>query len=47
MSFAATWMHLEIVILREVSEIQKDDCDTAYMQNLWNRAQMSLFIKKK
>ena len=34
MSFAATWMHLEIVILREVSEIQKDDCDTAYMQNL-------------
>ena len=34
MPFAATWMHLETVILREVSETQKDDCDTAYMQNL-------------
>ena len=32
MSFAATWMDLEIVILSEVSQIQKDKYhDTAYM----------------
>ena len=32
MSFAATWMDLEIVILSEVSQIQKDKYhDSAYI----------------
>ena len=35
MPFAATWMELEILILREVSQKEKDiACDTAYMWNL-------------
>ena len=34
MPFAATRMDLEIVILSEVSQTQKDNYDTAYMQNL-------------
>ena len=35
--FAETWMHLEIIILSEVSQAEKDKHnDTAYMQNLKN-----------
>ena len=37
MPFAETWMHLEINILSEVSQAEKDKHnDTAYMQNLKN-----------
>ena len=34
MPFAATWMDLEIIILSEVSQIEKNKYDTAYMGNL-------------
>ena len=34
MSFAATWMDLEIVILSEVSQTEIDKYDIAYMWNL-------------
>ena len=34
MPCAATWMDLETVIQSEVSQTQKDDYDTAHMQNL-------------
>ena len=34
MPFMATWMDLEIVILSEVSQIEKDKYDIAYMSNL-------------
>ena len=34
MPFAATWMDLEIIILREVSQKEKDKYDIAYMWNL-------------
>ena len=37
MPCAETWMHLEIIILSEVSQAEKDKHkDTAYMQNLKN-----------
>ena len=34
MTFAATWMDLEIVILSEVSQTEKDIYDITYMLNL-------------
>ena len=34
MPFAATWTDLEIVILSEVSQTEKDKYDIAYMWNL-------------
>ena len=34
MPFAATWMDLEIVILSEVSQTEKDKYGSAFMQNL-------------
>ena len=34
MPFAATWMQLEIIILSEVSQKQKDKYDIIYMWNL-------------
>ena len=34
MPFAATWMELEMVILREVSQTQKDEHHTVYMWRL-------------
>ena len=37
MPFAATWMDLEIVILSEVSQTEKDKYDTAYMWSLKNK----------
>ena len=48
MHFAATWMDLEIVILSEVSQTQKDKYhDIAYTWNLKRRVQMHLFTKQK
>ena len=32
--FAATWMDLEVIILSEVSQTEKDKYDIAYMWNL-------------
>ena len=34
MSFAATWMNLEIIIVGKVGQKKKDKYDTAYMWNL-------------
>ena len=34
MSFAATWMDLEIIILSELSQTEKDIYDITYMWNL-------------
>ena len=34
MSFAATWMDLEIIILSELSQTEKDKYHIAYMWNL-------------
>ena len=45
MSFAATWMDLEIVILSEVSQTEIDKYDIAYMWNL-KKVQMNLSTKQ-
>ena len=37
MPFAATWIQLEIIILSEVSQTEKDKYDIAYMWNLNKR----------
>ena len=42
MPFAATWTDLEIIILSEASQGQKDKYDIAYMWNLKRRVQMNL-----
>ena len=42
MSFAATWMDLEIIILREMSQI-----DITYMWNLIKMIQKNLFTNQK
>ena len=34
MPFAATWMDIQIVIMREVSQTQKDERHIVYMWNL-------------
>ena len=48
MSFAMTWMDLEIVILSEVSQTKKDKYhDIVYMWNLKKMVQMNLFTKQK
>ena len=46
--FAATWMDLEIVILSEVSQRQRQiSQDIAYMRNLKKNYQTNLFTKQK
>ena len=44
----ATWMDLEIIILSEVSQKEKDIClsynDITYIQNILKMIQMNLFI---
>ena len=47
MQFAATWMDLEIITLREVSQTVKDKHHITYMQNLKKMIQMKLFAKQK
>ena len=48
MSFSATWMDLEIIIIQEVNQTEKDkkSYDDAYMWNL-EKLQMSLFPKQR
>ena len=47
MPFAATLMNLEIIILSEVSQTEKDKYDIVYMWNLKKRVQMNLPTKQK
>ena len=50
MPFAETWMDLEIIILSEVSQTEKDKYDIAYMWNLKKQKrymQMNLFTRQK
>ena len=44
MPSTATWMDLEIMILSEVSQGEKDKYYITYM---WNLIQMNLFTKQK
>ena len=44
MTFPATWMDLEIIILSELSERQTS-YDVTYMWNLKKRIQMNLFVE--
>ena len=43
MTFAATWMELEIVVLSEVSQTRQIPYDIAYMWNLEKIEQMNSF----
>ena len=45
--FAAIWTDLEIIILSEVSQIEKGIYDIAYIRNLKKKIQMNLFTKQK
>ena len=48
MPSAAPWMDLEIIILSEVSQTEKDKYhDIAYMWNLKEKIQMNLFTEQK
>ena len=49
MPLAATWMDLEIIILNEISETEKDKYDITYVWNLKKKKmrQMNLFTKQK
>ena len=46
MSFAATWMDLEIIISSEVRQKEKY-CDITYIWNLKKMIQINLFTKQK
>ena len=46
MPFAATWIDLEIIILSEVSQMEKDKYIT-YMQNLKKMIQMNFFLQNR
>ena len=46
MPFATTWMDLQVIILSEVSQTEKDKYDIAYMWNLKKMVQMNLFTKQ-
>ena len=48
MPFAPTWLKLEIVILSEISQIEKDKYHmTSLMCNLKKIVQINLFAKQK
>ena len=48
MPFAATWMDLDIIILSEVNQTEKDKYhDITYMRNLKEMVQLNLFPKQK
>ena len=48
MPFAATWMDMQIIILSELSQTEKDKYhDITYMRNLKKMIQMNLFTKQK
>ena len=46
MSFAATWMKLEILILSEISHKEKDKYHISLICGIKNRAQMKLSTKQ-
>ena len=46
MPFAATWIDLEIVILYEISQAEKDKYDIAHMLNLKKNDTNELFYKR-
>ena len=46
MPFAATLRDLGIIILREVSQTEKDKYDISYMWDLTKMIQMNLFTKQ-
>ena len=48
MQFIATWIDLEIVILSEVNQTEKDlPYNIAYMGNLKRKVQINLLTKQK
>ena len=47
MPFAATWMGLEIIILRKSEREGQIPYDITYLWNLKKMIQMNLFIKQK
>ena len=49
MPCAATWMGLEIIILSEVSQTEKEKCTISliFLWNLKKKVQMNLFTKQK
>ena len=47
MPFATTWMDLEIIILSEVSQIEKDQYFISLISGIFKKIQMNLFTKQK
>ena len=46
MAFAATWMHLEIIILSEVSQTERQISYISYMWNLKNNTNELIYKSK-